>query len=74
VTDTGGNPHVWIYGHGGRSGGQLGNVRSGPVFLGASALFLVEDIESGYFDKLRAAPVPRTATACWLSNAVPYTR
>ncbi|MDX6402126.1 MAG: type transport system permease protein [Gaiellaceae bacterium] len=29
--------------------------------FGTTALFLVEDIESGYFDKLRAAPVPRTA-------------
>ena len=29
--------------------------------FGAAALFLVEDIEGGYFDKLRAAPVPRSA-------------
>jgi ABC-2 type transport system permease protein len=29
--------------------------------FGSAALFLVEDIEGGYFDKLRAAPVPRTA-------------
>src|ERR1700754_4862010 len=29
--------------------------------FGAAALFLVEDIEGGYFDKLRAAPIPRTA-------------
>jgi ABC-2 type transport system permease protein len=28
--------------------------------FGSAALFLVEDIEGGYFDKLRAAPVPRT--------------
>jgi ABC-2 type transport system permease protein len=27
--------------------------------FGSAALFLVEDIEGGYFDKLRAAPVPR---------------
>jgi len=27
--------------------------------FGTAALFLVEDIEGGYFDKLRAAPVPR---------------
>lgn len=31
--------------------------------FGASALFLVEDIEGGYFDKLRAAPVSRTSLA-----------
>jgi ABC-2 type transport system permease protein len=29
--------------------------------FGTAALFLVEDIEGGYFDKLRASPVPRTA-------------
>jgi ABC-2 type transport system permease protein len=29
--------------------------------FGTAALFLVEDIEGGYFDKLRAAPIPRTA-------------
>ena len=29
--------------------------------FGTAALFLVEDIEGGYFDKLRAAPVPRWA-------------
>ena len=29
--------------------------------FGGAALFLVEDIEGGYFDKLRAAPVSRTS-------------
>src|SRR5215210_2206199 len=29
--------------------------------FGTAALFMVEEIEGGYFDKLRAAPVPRTA-------------
>jgi ABC-2 type transport system permease protein len=29
--------------------------------FGSAALFLVEDIEGGYFDKLRAIPIPRTA-------------
>jgi ABC-2 type transport system permease protein len=29
--------------------------------FGSAALFLVEDIEGGYFDKLRAAPIPRMA-------------
>jgi ABC-2 type transport system permease protein len=29
--------------------------------FGTAALFLVEDIEEGYFDKLRATPVPRSA-------------
>jgi ABC-2 type transport system permease protein len=29
--------------------------------FGAAALFLVEEIEGGYFDKLRATPIPRSA-------------
>src|SRR6201999_697906 len=29
--------------------------------FGTAALFLVEDIEGGYFDKLRATPVARTS-------------
>ncbi len=29
--------------------------------FGTAALYLVEDIEGGYFDKLRAAPIPRVA-------------
>jgi ABC-2 type transport system permease protein len=29
--------------------------------FGTAALFLVEDIEGGYFDKLRASPIPRSA-------------
>jgi len=29
--------------------------------FGTAALFLVEDIEGGYFDKLRQSPIPRTA-------------
>jgi ABC-2 type transport system permease protein len=31
--------------------------------FGTAALFLVEEIEGGYFDKLRAAPIPRTSIA-----------
>src|SRR5215203_6544545 len=29
--------------------------------FGTAALYLVEDIEGGYFDKLRATPIPRSA-------------
>ena len=29
--------------------------------FGTAALFLVEEIEGGYFDKLRATPIPRTS-------------
>ena len=42
VRDASGNPHVWIYGHGGRAGGELGNVRSSPLFLNAGSLFMIE--------------------------------
>jgi ABC-2 type transport system permease protein len=40
---------------------QLPNSLLLAASFGTAALFLVEDIEGGYFDKLRAAPVPRTA-------------
>jgi hypothetical protein len=47
VRDTAGTPHVWLYGHGGRSGGQLPNVRSSPVWLNATAIFYVEEAPCG---------------------------
>ena len=47
VRDTAGTPHVWIYGHGGRSGGQLPNVRSSPVWLNTTAFFYVEEAPCG---------------------------
>jgi ABC-2 type transport system permease protein len=40
---------------------QLPNSLLLAASFGTAALFLVEDIEGGYFDKLRSAPVPRTA-------------
>ena len=40
---------------------QLPNSLLLAASFGMAALFLVEDIEGGYFDKLRAAPVPRTS-------------
>jgi Tol biopolymer transport system component len=47
VRDTAGTPHVWTYGQGGRSGGQLLNVRSSPVWLNTTALFYVEEAPCG---------------------------
>jgi len=44
VVDTGGLPHVWLYGHGGRSGGQLPNVRAQPAFLSTTSLFVQEEV------------------------------
>ena len=43
VRDNAGTPHVWLYGHGGRSGGQLPNVRSSPAWLSSTAFFFVEE-------------------------------
>ncbi len=40
---------------------QLPNSLVLAASFGTAAMLLVEDIEGGYFDKLRAAPVPRTA-------------
>ncbi len=44
VVDSSGLPHVYLYGHNGRSGGELSNVRSGPIFLNTTSLFLVEQV------------------------------
>jgi hypothetical protein len=43
VRDSAGTPHVWVYGHNGRSGGQLPNVRSAPVWLNSTTFFYVEE-------------------------------
>ena len=45
--DAAGTPHVWTYGHGGRAGGQLPNVRSSAVFLNPTSLFYVEEASCG---------------------------
>jgi Tol biopolymer transport system component len=47
VRDTAGTPHVWLYGHGGRSGGQLPNVRSSPVWLTTTTFLYVEEAPCG---------------------------
>src|SRR5438067_1262366 len=43
VRDKTGTPHVWLYGHGGHSGGQLPNVRSSPAWLNSTTFFYVEE-------------------------------
>jgi hypothetical protein len=43
VRDSGGVPHVWLYGHGGRSGGQLPNARSSPEWLNTTTIFYLEE-------------------------------
>src|SRR5215475_1950292 len=40
---------------------QLPNSMLLAASFGTAALFLVEEIEGGYFDKLRSSPVPRSA-------------
>src|SRR5260370_4549942 len=47
VRDTAGTPHVWLYGHGGRSGGQLPSVRASPVWMNGTAIFYVEEAPCG---------------------------
>jgi hypothetical protein len=47
VRDAAGTPHVVLYGHGGRAGAQLPNVRSSPVFLNAVAIFYIEEVPCG---------------------------
>jgi hypothetical protein len=43
VRDSSGTPHTWLYGHSGRSGGLLPNVRSSPAWLNTTAFFYVEE-------------------------------
>ena len=47
VRDASGNPHVWLYGEGGRAGSELPNVRSSPEFLTASQIFYIEEVPCG---------------------------
>jgi hypothetical protein len=47
VRDAAGTPHAWLYGHGGRAGSQLPNVRSSPVFLTAGSIFDIEEASCG---------------------------
>jgi dipeptidyl aminopeptidase/acylaminoacyl peptidase len=47
VRDAAGTPHDWLYGHGGRAGTQLPNVRSSPVFLTATTIFHIEEATCG---------------------------
>ena len=47
VRDAAGTPHTWIYAHNGRSGGQLPNVRSSPIWLNSTSFFYVEEAACG---------------------------
>src|SRR5216683_2322637 len=47
VRDSNGLPSVWLYGHGGRAGGQLPNERSTPSFLNSGTVFLIEEAACG---------------------------
>jgi hypothetical protein len=47
VRDAPGTPHAWVYGHGGRSGGQLANIRSSPAWLNTVAVFYIEEAPCG---------------------------
>ena len=56
VRDATGIPHVWLYGHSGRAGSQLPNVRSTPEFLTASLIFYIEETPCG----VNCGPGPAT--------------
>ena len=43
VRDSSGTPHVWLYGRGGRGGGQVPQVRSSPAWLNSTTFFEVEE-------------------------------
>lgn len=43
IRDSVGTPHVWFYGHGGRSGGQLPNVRSSPAWLNSTTFLYLQE-------------------------------
>jgi hypothetical protein len=43
VRSASGLPHVWLYGHSGRSGGELSNIRSSAVWINSTSLFYVEE-------------------------------
>src|SRR5258708_34830945 len=47
VRDTAGTPHVWLYGHGGRSGGQLPNQRAAPGWRNRTAALYVREAPCG---------------------------
>lgn len=47
VRDASGTPHTWLYSNGGRSGGELPNVRSSPVWLTSTGFFYVEEAACG---------------------------
>ncbi|MDQ2942610.1 MAG: hypothetical protein M3R21_02945 [Candidatus Dormibacteraeota bacterium] len=47
VRDSAGAPTVWLYGHGGRSGGQLPNPRSSPAWVNTLSAFYVEEAPCG---------------------------
>jgi hypothetical protein len=47
VRDATGAPHVWLFGHGGRAGTQLPNIRSSAEFLTASQIFYIEEKSCG---------------------------
>jgi Tol biopolymer transport system component len=47
VRDSAGTPHTWMYSHNGRSGGQLPNVRSTPLWLNSTTFLYIEEAACG---------------------------
>jgi len=62
VRDTTGMPSVWLYGHGGRSGGKLPNPRSSPAWLNATTVFYLEETRCTSNCQIAWAPDGKTFT------------
>lgn len=63
VRDSSGSPSVWLYGHGGRSGGKLPNVRSSVAWLNTTAIFYIEEARCTANCQLAWQPDGKTFTA-----------
>ena len=69
VRDANGMPHVWLYGHGGRSGGQLPNARSQPAWLNQTTVFMTEEASCGSNCGIGPAWQPDTKTFTYDAGA-----
>src|SRR5258708_32526830 len=59
VRDTAGTPHVWLYGHGGRSGGALSHTRPPPGLGNRGPRLPVEGTPCGAAPPARPSPPTR---------------
>ena len=60
--DSTGMPSVWLYGHGGRSGGKLQNPRSGAAWLNSTAVLYLEEAKCTGLCQIAWQPDGKTFT------------